>query len=225
MIKKGKITAVVAVRKGSQRVPNKNIRPFGDTTLLDLKLQTLLKVSNLDEIIVNSDCDEMLDIGKKYGVKTVKRELYFASSQATNSEFHGHIGKTTDTDFIFLAPVCSPFIGVKKHEDAINQFLNSDCDSLTSTHLVKGHLWLDGNPINYDLNNVPNSQDLPNIQMLNYGITIIDKKIMEKYSRVVGNNPIFTILNEYEAVDVNTPLEWDIAELLYKTKKEQLWQD
>lgn len=224
-MKKGKITAVVAVRKGSQRVPNKNIRPFGDTTLLDLKLQTLLKVSNLDEIVVNSDCDEMLEIGKKYGVKTIKRESYFASSQATNSEFHGHIGKTTDTDFIFLAPVCSPFIGVKKHEDAINQFLNSDCDSLTSTHLVKGHLWLDGKPINYDLDNVPNSQNLPDIQMVNYGITIVDKKIMEKYSRVVGNNPNFIILNEYEAVDVNTPLEWDIAELLYKTKKEQLWLD
>ena len=84
-MKRGKVTAVVAVRKGSQRVPNKNIRPFGDTTLLDLKLQTLLKVSNLDEIIVNSDCDEMLEIGKKYGVKTVKREPYFASSHATNS--------------------------------------------------------------------------------------------------------------------------------------------
>jgi N-acylneuraminate cytidylyltransferase len=224
-MKKGKITAVVAVRKGSQRVPNKNIRPFGDSTLLDLKLQTLLKVSNLNEIIVNSDCDEMLEIGKKYGVNTVKREPYFASSEATNSEFHGHIGKTTDTDYIFLAPVCSPFIGVKKHEEAINQFLNSDCDSLTSTHLVKGHLWLDGKPINYDLDNVPNSQNLPNIEMLNYGITIIDKKIMEKNSRVVGTNPKFIILNEYEAIDVNTPLEFQIAELLYKTKKEQLWQD
>ncbi len=51
-MRKGKVTAVVAVRKGSQRVPNKNIKPFGDTTLLDLKLQTLLKVSNIDEIIV-----------------------------------------------------------------------------------------------------------------------------------------------------------------------------
>ena len=224
-MKKGKVTAVVAVRKGSQRVPNKNIKPFGDTTLLDLKLQTLLKVSNLDEIIVNSDCDEMLEIGKKYGVKTIKRESYFASSQASNSEFHGHIGKTTDTDFIFSAPVCSPFIGVKKHEEAIDMFMKSDCDSLTSTHLVKGHFWLNGNPINYDLENVPNSQDLPNIQMLNYGITIVTKKIMETYNRVVGNNPNFIILNEYEAVDVNTPLEWDIAELLYKTKKEKLWQD
>ena len=116
-MKSGKITAVVAVRKGSQRVPNKNIKPFGDTTLLDLKLQTLLKVSNLDEIIVNTDCDKMIEIGKSYGVKTQKRDEYFASSEASNSEFHGHIGETTDTDYIFLAPVCSPFISSKKHEE------------------------------------------------------------------------------------------------------------
>jgi len=217
-MKKGKITAVVAVRKGSQRVPNKNIKPFGDTTLLDLKLQTLLKVSNLDEIIVNSDCDKMLAIGEKYGVKTVKREPYFASSEATNSEFHGHIGETTDTDYIFLAPVCSPFIGVERHEEAIDLFMKSDCDSLTSTHLVKGHLWLDGKPLNYDLEDVPNSQDLPNIEMLNYGITIVDRNIMKDNSRVVGNNPKFIILNEYESIDVNEPFEFELAEIIYNKK-------
>lgn len=218
-MKQGKVTAVVAVRKGSQRVPNKNIKPFGDTTLLDLKLQTLLKVSNIDEIIVNSDCDEMIEIGKSYGVKTKKREEYFASSEASNSEFHGHIGKTTDTDYIFLAPVCSPFISSEKHEEAINQFMNSDCDSLTSTSLVKGHLWLDGKPINYDLNNVPNSQDLPDIEMINYGITIVDKNIMKNKSRVIGDKPNFIILNEYEGVDINTPFEFQTAEILYKLQK------
>lgn len=218
-MKQGKVTAVVAVRKGSQRVPNKNIKPFGDTTLLDLKLQTLLKVSNIDEIIVNSDCDEMIEIGKSYGVKTKKREEYFASSEASNSEFHGHIGKTTDTDYIFLAPVCSPFISSEKHEEAINQFMNSDCDSLTSTSLVKGHLWLDGKPINYDLNNVPNSQDLPDIEMINYGITIVDKNIMKNKSRVIGDKPNFIILNEYEGVDINTPFEFQTAEIIYKLKQ------
>jgi N-acylneuraminate cytidylyltransferase len=218
-MKKGKVTAVVAVRKGSQRVPNKNIKPFGDTTLLDLKLQTLLKVSNIDEIIVNSDCDEMIEIGKSYGVKTKKREEYFASSEASNSEFHGHIGKTTDTDYIFLAPVCSPFISSEKHEEVITQFMNSDCDSLTSTSLVKGHLWLDGKPINYDLNNVPNSQDLPDIEMINYGITIVDKNIMKTKSRVIGDKPNFIILNEYEGVDINTPFEFQTAEIIYKLQK------
>lgn len=218
-MKKGKVTAVVAVRKGSQRVPNKNIKPFGDTTLLDLKLQTLLKVSNIDEIIVNSDCDEMIEIGKSYGVKTKKREEYFASSEASNSEFHGHIGKTTDTDYIFLAPVCSPFISSEKHEEAINKFMNSECDSLTSTSLVKGHLWLDGKPINYDLDNVPNSQDLPDIEMINYGITIVDKNTMKIKSRVIGDNPDFIILNEYEGVDINTPFEFQTAEIIYKLKQ------
>ena len=218
-MKKGKVTAVVAVRKGSQRVPNKNIKPFGDTTLLDLKLQTLLKVSNIDEIIVNSDCDEMIEIGKSYGVKTKKREEYFASSEASNSEFHGHIGKTTNTDYIFLAPVCSPFISSEKHEEAIDQFMNSECDSLTSTSLVKGHLWLDGKPINYDLNNVPNSQDLPDIEMINYGITIVDKNIMKNKSRVIGDKPNFIILNEYEGVDINTPFEFQTAEIIYKLKQ------
>jgi N-acylneuraminate cytidylyltransferase len=218
-MKKGKVTAVVAVRKGSQRVPNKNIKPFGDTTLLDLKLQTLLKVSNIDEIIVNSDCDEMIEIGKSYGVKTKKREEYFASSEASNSEFHGHIGKTTDTDYIFLAPVCSPFISSEKHEEAINKFMNSECDSLTSTSLVKGHLWLDGKPINYDLDNVPNSQDLPDIEMINYGITIVDKNTMKIKSRVIGDNPDFIILNEYEGVDINTPFEFQTAEIIYKLQK------
>ena len=58
------ITAVVAVRKGSQRVPNKNIRPFGDSNLLQMKLDTLKEVDGIDDIIVNSDCDEMLDIGR-----------------------------------------------------------------------------------------------------------------------------------------------------------------
>ena len=41
------ITAVVAVRAGSQRVKNKNIRPFGNTNLLEMKLQLLKEVKEL----------------------------------------------------------------------------------------------------------------------------------------------------------------------------------
>ena len=51
------ITAVVAVRKGSQRVPNKNIKPFGKSNLLEMKLDILKQVDGIDEIVVNSDCD------------------------------------------------------------------------------------------------------------------------------------------------------------------------
>lgn len=220
------IAAVVAVRKGSQRIPNKNIKPFGKSNLLDMKLDLLKSVRNIDEIIVNSDCDKMLDIGLQHGVSIHKRSEYFASSECSNSEFHGHIAEVTNSDTIFLAPVCSPFVSIKSHEKAIELYLNGfydkkdeiKFDSTISVTEVKNHLWLNNEPINYDLNNVPNSQDLPDVVKLNYGITITDKKIMQKYKRVVGNAPAFYKLDEIESLDVDTPFDWLVAEAIYKKK-------
>ena len=185
MAKNGKLVALVAVRKGSQRVKNKNIRPFGNTNLLELKLQTLKNIKQIDEIVVNSDCDYMLSIAKKHMVSTHKRENYYASSQCTNSEFHGHVAEVTDCDFIMLTPVCSPFVSISSHVESIKTFLNSVCDSLTSVTEVKNHLWLDGKPINYDLGKVPNSQDLPDVVKLNYGITLVERGVMSKKGLLV----------------------------------------
>ena len=213
------ITAVVAVRKGSQRVPNKNIKPFGNSNLLQMKLDVLKQVDGIDEIVVNSDCDDMLDIGRANGVKTHKREEYFASSDATNSDFHGHIGDVTESDTIFLAPVCSPFVTIESHQDAIDYYC-SGFDSVTSTESIKNHLWKDKKPLNYDLDNVPNSQDLPNIFKLTYGITIVDRDIMRYKKRVVGDNPGFYELNDIESIDIDTEFDWKVAESLWRLESE-----
>tara|TARA_B100000287_G_scaffold374417_1_gene374236 strand:+ start:413 stop:1060 length:648 start_codon:yes stop_codon:yes gene_type:complete len=210
------ITAVVAVRAGSQRIKNKNIKPFGDSNMLEMKLKLLKQVKGIDNIIVNSDSEKMLEIARGYGVECHKREDYYASSEATNSEFHGHIAEVTNTDTIFLAPVCSPFVSVESHENAIEYYLNNDFDSVTSVTEVKNHLWLDGKPLNYDLNNVPNSQDLPDVVKLNYGITIIDREVMKNLKRVIGNNPGFYKLNEIESIDIDTEYDLFIAEQIYK---------
>ena len=79
---------------------------------------------------------------------------------------------------------------------------------------VKNHLWLDGKPLNYDLNNVPNSQDLPDVLKLNYGITIVDREVMKNEKRVVCYSPGFYKLNEIESIDIDTELDFQIAELL-----------
>ena len=210
------ITAVVAVRAGSQRVKNKNIRKFANTNLLELKLNVLKKVNNLDKIIVNSDCDKMIEVALRHGVEAHKRQAYYASSEATNSEFHGHIGETTDSEVIFLAPVCSPFVSVQAHEKAIDYYYNNNFDSVTSVADVKNHLWLNGKPLNYDLRQVPNSQDLPDIVKLTYGITIVDRSVMRDESRVVGNNPGFYKLNDIESVDIDTEFDFLLAEMMHE---------
>ena len=60
-----KITAVIPIRTGSQRVKDKNLRPFGDTNLMELKIKTLLQVPELTSIIVNTNSEEAISIVNK----------------------------------------------------------------------------------------------------------------------------------------------------------------
>ena len=71
---------IIPARAGSQRIPNKNITPFGDSNLLEMKLNILKEVPDIDEIIVNSDCDDMLAIGEKYGCSKIILTIYGSRS-------------------------------------------------------------------------------------------------------------------------------------------------
>ena len=75
-------------------------------------------------------------------------------------------------------------------------------------------MWLDGKPINYNPENSPNSQDLPDILGVSYGISIISKTLMIKRKNVVGYNPFFYELGELESVDIDTEIEFKFAEFL-----------
>lgn len=60
-----KITAVIPIRSGSQRVKDKNLRPFADTTLMENKINSLLQVPELDSIVVNTNSEEAIEIVKR----------------------------------------------------------------------------------------------------------------------------------------------------------------
>ena len=52
-----KITAVIPVRAGSRRLPNKNILPFANSNLLTNKIQQLKKVKAIDVITAAKTAD------------------------------------------------------------------------------------------------------------------------------------------------------------------------
>jgi CMP-N-acetylneuraminic acid synthetase len=222
---RNKITALVPIRVGSQRVKDKNFRPFANTTLLKLKLEILTQVDTIDEIVVNTNSDEAIQIAKDYGVSYFRREEYYASSECTNTEHWENLAETTDTDYIIHTPCTAPLVKVKTYYDFINRFNNSidmGYDSCNSVSSVKEFLWLDNKPLNYDLDFVPNSQDLPDIYNLTFGISIIGKDDMLKYKNVVGKKPHFYVLDEIESVDIDNQIDFDFAEFLYSRCKNEI---
>ena len=97
------IKALIPVRAGSQRVKNKNIRPFASSSLLEIKIKQLLSIKELDGVVVNSESDDMLDIAKALGAETYKRDDYYASSTVPINEVYRNIGETTAAHIIVYA--------------------------------------------------------------------------------------------------------------------------
>ena len=214
-----KITAVIPIRTGSQRVKDKNLRAFANTNLMELKIKNLLQVPELTSIVVNTNSEEAIRIvTESYGggVNIHRREEYYASSRCSGSEFFRHLGEVTDTDIFVYCPCTSPFVKPKTVSQCINQFLStSGYDCLATVSSVKEFLWLDGKPMNYDLAHAPNSQNLPDVVALNFGVTVVRKEDLIKNSNIIGRNPQFVVTTEIEAIDIDTPLDFYIAEQLY----------
>ncbi len=218
-----KMKALVAVRAGSQRVQNKNIRPFAGSSLLEIKLEQLKRVGIFDGIVVNSDDDHMLQIAHNMGCETVKRDAEYASSSVSMSEVYKNMAENIDTDHIAYINVTNPLLRDESIIKAVETYKNNidKYDSLNSAHLIKEFLFKDNKPINYDLKNQPRSQDLPDISALNFAISIISRQAMIDCKNVVGNKPNIYIIDEVEATDIDNQIDFDFAEFMYMNMKKK----
>ena len=213
------IKAVIPIRKGSQRVQNKNLRPFADTTLLENKIKVLKKAGFFDDIIVNTDSEEAIAMAEANGVSWHRREPYYASSACSGSEFFQHLGIVTDCDVFCYCPVTSPFVSVEtmmKCKALYEEKMQEGCDCVSTVSDVKEFLWLDGKPVNYDKENAPNSQNLPDVKALNFGFTMVKRESLIKNRNIIGDNPLFVTTSGIESVDIDTPLDFYIAEQIYR---------
>lgn len=207
-----KITAIVPVRAGSRRLKNKNIAPFAGTNLLVYKIEQLKKVDQVDEIVVSSDSEIMLQMAKESGATIHKRAPEFCDETTkTFGEVVRHIAENVDGDDILWATCTSPLVTPKIYSRAIAEYypaLQAGFDSLVSFEVIKRYLWDDHGPVNYELGlkHVP-SQELPNLYIVTDGILLAPRKKMIEWSYFHGPNPYRFIVDKRTGCDIDDGLD------------------
>jgi len=218
--KNGKVTAIIPVRKGSSRCKNKNIRKFGDTNLLELKIKTLKKCKLIDYIMVSSNCDKMLQIAKNHNVLTHRREEKYCTTECNGSDFHYSLAKAVKTELMFFCCCTAPFVLSKTFDNFITLFRDSDYNCIHSVTLFKNFLYYNNKPVNFDKDKQLPSQLLPNY-MSSCGssgiLSFTDLVVKEKYISS-SNNPYYYILDDIQGMDIDTNLDFYLCELIYKNK-------
>ena len=212
------IKALIPVRAGSQRVKNKNIRPFAGSSLLEIKIKQMQRIKELDGVIVNSDSDEMLDIAKSLGAEAVKRDPYFASSSVPINEVYVDLANHCDSDLILFADATNPLIKDETVERVIKTYFENvdQYDSCNTVNLVRLFMWKDGKPLNYSEDNKPRSQDLPPIYSINAAVNLVPKDVMIKNRSFIGFKPYFVTVEGLEGLDIDNEIDFEFAEFMYR---------
>jgi N-acylneuraminate cytidylyltransferase len=218
------VIAVIPVKGQSERVKNKNLRLLNGESLLARKIRILRECSRVKRIVVNSDSDEMLEVGRQLGAEAVQRAPLFALGTTPMNDVIHHVMENSPDGHIYWAQVTSPLLTPETIDRAIGEYfvkLNEGYDSLASVQRFAVYLWKDGNPVNYTLDRHPNSQTLDPYFIMTFGILLIDKQTALRRRYYMGERPYLFEVNPVEAIDIDTEYDLLMADLYLRTQAEQ----
>lgn len=111
---------VLPVRKHSERVINKMLRPFAGSSLFEIYLDKLQGFK--PDVIVAAHEQEFLDIADSRGFPCLKRTHESAHGE-TQAVIHSYAAEL-DCDYVFEVSACLPFIRPKTLEAAFAHLIN-----------------------------------------------------------------------------------------------------
>lgn len=218
------VSAVIVCRKGSVRVPSKNLLPLGDETVLSRKIKQLKNCKYIDRVIVGSDDERMLKIAKDNGVEAVLRpDFYCDEKVASANDMIANMMNLIKTDVVVWAHCTNPMIFSKTYDDAIFAYFENieKYDSLLSVVELKEHLWKDNQPFNYNpyaQRHTP-ARELPPMYMQDGGIFIQSWEQMKENHYFFGNAPFLFVVPQDEFLDINDMRDYLLAKALIESKE------
>lgn len=213
-----KMTAIVPARKESRKLKDKNILPFGESTLLEHKLKQLKRIDKLDAIIVSSDDDEILRIGEKTGVQCLKRPEEYSRRDCPFGLFVEYICSQVDGDDILWACCTSPFVDEKLYSYAISLYrekLYEDYDSLISVQRLNRFVIDKNGPVNYQKGlKHKNSEQLDDLLLFTNGVVIAPREKMIEWKYIWGNVPFMIEVDKKIGMDISDQYDYAVAKFL-----------
>lgn len=213
-----KVVAFVPVKLNSQRLPHKNILPIDGHPLCWHICNTLNNVEHIDEVFVYcSDENVKSYLPEKTKVKI--RPKFLDEDVVKGFDIYREFIKEVDADIYVLAHTTSPFIKKSSIENSLEKVITGDNDSAFSAERIQTFAWYKGKPINYDLNDVPRTQDMEPIWVETSAFFIFRKEIFTEHKRRIGFNPYIQEVSGIEAVDIDEKKDYEMACKLIELEK------
>lgn len=220
--------AIIPARIGSKRIPKKNLRLFLDKPILSYSIEAAKQSGLYDEIMVSTDSDEIADLARKFGAK-----VPFLRSQQNSDDFASLTDVVLEVlkDYYFFGSEfdlvscilpTAPFLKVESLVYANRLLEEEGFDSVFpvirySTPILRSFK-TEGKQIkmNWPEHRYTRSQDLPPAFFDAGQFYSMNSKSFLKNEMIFAENSGYIELEDWEAQDIDTEEDWQIAEFKYK---------
>jgi CMP-N,N'-diacetyllegionaminic acid synthase len=244
LYKNKKILALIPARSGSKRIKNKNLKLLCGKPLVYYSIKYALDNQSLiDRIFVSTDSRKISNYSNKIS-KNISPVLRPSKLSRDNSSDLGYVVHALDYlkkkenafDFVIILRPTTPFRQKKLIRNCIQKLLSTKSSSIRSAKKIDHtHPYWMYNIKKNKLIEVINgknffkyyqSQKLPKFYMHDGHCDIFDVKNLKNKSiynqplkKIYGNNMIYYKNNTNYSINIDNPVDFELAKLIYKVFK------
>ena len=217
MYQNKKVVSMIPIKLNSERVKDKNIRPFFDgKPLVHFISEAVSNSKYIDESYVYCS-DERIEKYIPNTVRFLKRPSFLDANTYNCNDIIREFMKEIDSDIYSVNHATAPFTlssSIDKCIEAVGN--NREYDSSFLVKKIQTVLWTKDKAINFDPRHFPRTQDLEPIYTETSGAHVFTREVFQEYNRRVGIHPCYVTVNEIESLDIDTEEELTIALAVYK---------
>jgi len=212
---------------------------LGGIPLIGYKIKAALESDYINKIVISTDSKEIRAVAENFGINVpFLRPSEISGDNSTEFEFHQHALKWLSEnenyvpDLIVNLYPTSPFVSSETIDLAIKKIIeNPDCDSLRSVVKCSEHpykMWIEKDEkylepfIKSDDSNFHTFSYhlLPRVYIQNACIYITKPETINRYKSTIGKKVLSFIMDDLESFDINSELDFMIAETIASVKKD-----
>lgn len=217
-----KLKVLLPMKGNSERVPNKNMRDFGGAPLYHAILNSLLNSKYVECVLIDTDSETIKNDAKKtFGDKIIiiDRPKEIQGDFVSMNNIISYDLSTLDGEYFLQTHSTNPLLRTETIDKAIEQYFKQidKFDSLFAVTKTQTRFYdKNAKPINHNPNELLRTQDLEPMYEENSNFYIFSKEAFKNANnKRIGLKPQIFEVNKLEAIDIDEPEDFKLAELLH----------
>lgn len=227
--------AVIPARSGSKRIPDKNIKLFCGIPMIEMTIQKLISMHIFDDVIVSTDSEKIRDLSLGAGaivpfLRSKKLSDDYTPTVPVIADCVRRIDNLDEIQFVCCVYPCTPLLEVHDIKRGLQKLMSSNANYcypvLKYAHPTQRRLSSDANghvTFAEPRHELTRTQDLQDY-FHDSGQFYWGRKSAWVQERKMHTDAIVFEIGKTNAIDIDDPDDWYLAEAIYKYKSSKGWK-